>query len=159
MNENFRIILLREDNTRNERAAAWFHDKWKVPVEAYLESMEACQQVQDRVPQWYVVMDGDAIIAGMGVIENDFHERKDLSPNVCAVYVEEAYRGQGLARDLLQFVCEDMAALGYSRLYLLTSHTEFYERCGWEFFCYVKEDCGSTARMYRHVVSSVKTEL
>lgn len=158
MNENFRIVLLRADNTRNERAAAWFHDKWGVPVEAYLESMEDCQRIQDGVPQWYVVMDGDAIIAGMGVIENDFHERKDLAPNVCAVYVEEAYRGQGLARDLLRYVCEDMAALGYPQLYLLTSHTEFYEKCGWEFFCHVKEDCGSPARMYRHVISSVEKQ-
>ena len=35
-------------------------------------------------------------IGGMGVIENDFHDRKDLMPNVCAVYTEEAYRGRGI---------------------------------------------------------------
>lgn len=31
-------------------------------------------------------MDGDKIAGGMGVIENDFHDRKDLAPNVCAVW-------------------------------------------------------------------------
>ena len=30
----------------------------------------------------------------MGVIENDFHDRKDLTPNVCAVYTEEDCRCQ-----------------------------------------------------------------
>ncbi len=45
---------------------------------------------------------------GLGVIENDFHNRKDLTPNICAVYVEEKYRGQGIAGKMLNFVCEDM---------------------------------------------------
>lgn len=29
------------------------------------------------VPQWYLAMEGEWIIGGMGVIENDFHDRKD----------------------------------------------------------------------------------
>ena len=33
-------------------------------------------------PQWYLAINGSKIIGGLGVIENDFHERKDLSPNV-----------------------------------------------------------------------------
>ena len=44
----------------------------------------------------------------MGVIENDFHNRKDLSPNVCAVYTEEKYRAKGIAGKLLNIVVEDM---------------------------------------------------
>lgn len=32
-----------------------------------------------------------------GSIANDFHDRKDLTPNICAVYTEEAYRGRGIA--------------------------------------------------------------
>jgi len=59
--------------------------------------MEECLEKKGAVPQWYVVVQGDKIIAGLGVIENDFHDRKDLSPNVCAVYVEEAYRCRGIA--------------------------------------------------------------
>ena len=34
----------------------------------------------------------DKVIGGLGVIENDFHDRKDLTPNICAVYTEEEYR-------------------------------------------------------------------
>lgn len=32
-----------------------------------------------------------------GSIANDFHDRKDLTPNICVVYTEEAYRGRGIA--------------------------------------------------------------
>ena len=37
---------------------------------------------------WYLCMLNNQIIAGVGVIENDFHDRKDLTPNICAMYVE-----------------------------------------------------------------------
>ena len=42
------------------------------------------------ITQWYVIVDGQRnIIAGAGVIENDFHDRKDLTPDLCALFVEE----------------------------------------------------------------------
>ena len=55
-----------------------------------------------------MAVEEDRIIGGLGVIENDFHDRKDLSPNVCAVYTEENKRCQGIAGSLLDFVCDDM---------------------------------------------------
>lgn len=72
-----RFILFREEPRWLEQAAAWFHQKWGVPQEAYRESMLACQ---------------------------------------------------------------DMAAQGVPTLYLLTDHTGFYERYGWEYLCPVRGD-------------------
>ena len=97
------------------------------------------------------MLDGEKIIAGLGVIENDFHNRKDLSPNVCAVYVEPQYRSQGIAGKMLSFVCEDMKVKGIDTLYLLTDHTNFYERYGWDFLCMVQCDGESDlSRMYQY---------
>ena len=70
------------------QAAAWFHAKWGVPEQAYLDSMDDALRRAAPVPQWYLAMEGPRIIGGMGVIENDFHDRRDLTPNVCAVYTE-----------------------------------------------------------------------
>ena len=132
-----------------ESAAAWFSDKWAVPVEEYRASMQACcDHPETAVPQWYVAFAEDCIIAGAGVIDNDFHERRDLAPNVCAVFVEPAYREQGVARKLLDFVCRDMAKRGIRRLYLLTDHDRFYERLGWRFREMVRDDDGLLGRMY-----------
>lgn len=134
-----------------EKMARWFHEKWGVPLEAYMESMEDCLAKETGVPQWYVAVEDEEIIGGLGVIENDFHDRKDLSPNVCAVYVEEAHRCKGVAGQLLNCVCEDMREMGISPLYLLTDHTGFYERYGWEFYCMAQGDGEETmARMYIH---------
>ena len=113
--------------------------------------MEACLRGTSPVPQWYVVMDGERIAAGIGVIENDFHDRPDLTPNVCAVYVEEAYRCRGIAGQMLRFVCADMKNMGIDTLYLVTDHTSFYERYGWEFLCMVQDSAeGTPIRMYVH---------
>lgn len=142
---------IREHPELADLAAAWFHQKWGIPQEAYEESIRDCLTGTDAVPQWYAALEGGQIIGGLGVIENDFHNRKDLTPNVCAVYVEEAYRSNGIAGTLLHFVCEDMAGLGKDPLYLITDHTGFYERYGWKFLCMVQGDGDQdTTRMYIH---------
>ena len=139
---SYRYVTLREMPGIKDRAAGWFHTKWGVPEEAYLECME------DYLSG---AIDGDKIIGGMGAIENDFHDRKDLAPNVCAVYTEEEYRGQGVAGRLLELTVEDLRSKGISPVYLVTDHTGFYERYGWEFLTMVQGDGEpDMTRMYIH---------
>ena len=45
-------------------------------------------------------------------------------------------------------VCAEMAALGVDTLYLVTDHTFFYERYGWNYLCMVQGDDGLPTRMY-----------
>lgn len=148
---NDKVIRIREHPEWTGPACEWFHQKWGIPKTAYAESMEACVKQKSAVPQWYLVVEHGQIIAGAGVIENDFHDRKDLAPDVCALYVEEEYRCRGIAGDLLQFIRRDMMQMGTDTLYLITDHTSFYERYGWEFLCMVhSEDGPETMRMYRY---------
>ena len=147
---DYKFITLTEMPSVKDKAAEWFHSKWGIPKEAYLECMEANLN-GDTDYGWYLCLDGDKIIAGMGVIENDFHDRKDLTPNVCAVYTEEAYRCRGIAGRLLDIAVEDCRQKGISPVYLLTDHTGFYERYGWEFLCMVQGDGEpEMSRMYIH---------
>ena len=147
---HLQYVTIRERPELESRAADWFHAKWGVPREAYIECMDAC--LTGETPyDWYLCLDGDRIAAGLGVIENDFHDRKDLAPNVCAVYTEEPYRRRGIAGRLLDLAAEGMRAAGISPLYLVTDHTGFYERYGWVFLCTVQGDGEpEPARMYIH---------
>lgn len=148
---NYHIIRLTDRPELKEKAALWFHEKWGIPLEAYRESMEECLTKNTAVPQWYMAMDNGQIIGGLGVIANDFHNRKDLAPNVCAVYTEKERRGNGIAGALLHYVCADMKKNGIDTLYLVTDHTSFYERYGWEFLCMVQGDGEpELTRMYVH---------
>ena len=146
----YRYITLREETEIKEKAAEWFNSKWGVPKEAYLECMDEYLSGNTEYG-WYLCLDGEKIIAGMGVIENDFHDRKDLTPNVCAVYTDEEYRGKGIAGNLLNMVVADMKDKGITPIYLVTDHTGFYERYGWEFLCMVQGDGEEEmTRMYIH---------
>lgn len=100
---DYKYTNLAEIPSIKDKAAEWFHSKWGVPKEAYLECMDAFLNGETDYG-WYLCLDNNKIIAGMGVIENDFHDRKDLTPNVCAVYTEEKYRCQGIAGKLLNMV-------------------------------------------------------
>lgn len=142
------------------QAAAWFASKWEVPEEAYAESMAESVRNPDAVPQWFVVREGEApgapVIAGCGIVENDFHDRPDLAPNLCALYVEESYRGRHLARRLLDAARIEAGRLGRERLYLITDHDRFYEKCGWDFIGFAHEDEGGEVRLYG--VDAIKLE-
>ena len=141
---------LRDIAEMKDAAAQWFHDMWGVPKEAYLECMDAYLAAETEYG-WYVCLDGEKIVGGLGVIDNDFHDRKDLAPNVCAVYVIEEYRCRGIAGRLLDMVVEDQRAHGISPVYLLTDHVGFYERYGWEFFCEAQgEGEPEPSRLYIH---------
>ncbi|MBE5959685.1 MAG: GNAT family N-acetyltransferase [Lachnospiraceae bacterium] len=147
---NYKYFTLDQVPELKDEAAEWFQNKWGVPKEAYLECMDAFLNNETK-NGWYLCLDGDRIIAGMGVIDNDFHDRKDLSPNVCAVYTEDDYRCQGIAGTLLNLVVDDMKKRGVSPIYLITDHTGFYEKYGWEFYCMAQgDDEPEMTRLYIH---------
>ena len=146
----YRYITLREQPEIKDMAAEWFNSKWGVPKEAYLECMEEYLSGETEYG-WYLCHDGEKIVSGMGVIENDFHDRKDLFPNVCAVYTEEDYRCKGIAGELLNMVVADMKDKGITPIYLVTDHIGFYERYGWEFYCMAQGDGEEEmTRLYIH---------
>lgn len=148
--DELRYFSLREEPERKETAAEWFHSKWWVPAQSYLDCMN--QYINGETEYgWYLCVSGDKIVGGLGVIENDFHDRKDLAPNVCAVYTEEAYRCKGIAGKLLDLVVNDLKSKGITPVYLITDHDNFYERYGWEFLCMVQgEGEPHMTRMYIH---------
>ncbi|WP_029232888.1 GNAT family N-acetyltransferase [Butyrivibrio sp. VCB2006] len=146
----YTYLNLREKPEMKDMAANWFHEKWGVPTEAYLECMEDYLGGNTEYG-WYLCLDGDKIVGGLGVIENDFHDRKDLAPNVCAVYTEENFRCQGICGNLLNMAVDDMKSKGITPIYLVTDHTGFYERYGWEFFCMAQGDGEpEPTRLYIH---------
>ena len=148
--KKYRYITLMEKPMIKNLAAEWFHSKWGIPKEEYMEYMNAYLNKETEYG-WYLCLDGEKIVAGLGVIENDFHNRKDLAPNVCAVYTEEEYRRKGIAGNLLNMVVVDMKNKGITPIYLITDHTTFYERYGWEFLCMVQGDGEpEMSRMYIH---------
>ena len=66
----YRYVTLREKPELMPTAAEWFHSKWGVPTQAYLECMEAYLG-GDTELGWFLCLEGSRIVGGLGVIEND----------------------------------------------------------------------------------------
>ncbi len=147
--ENIHIKKVSDNSDLKEEAAQWFSRKWSVDKELYRQSLDLSIKKKDKVPQWYLLLnENDEIIGGAGVIDNDFHKRKDLTPNICALYVEENYRGRNISKDLLAYIKEDLGNLGYQEVYLITDHIGFYEKYNWEFLDMVEDLDGQITRIY-----------
>ena len=143
-------ITLRDNPSLKDIAAEWFHNKWGISKDAYMQCMESYLKKETEYG-WYLCMDKDKIIAGVGVIDNDFHDRKDLYPNICALYVEEEYRLKGIAGQLLNMTINDLKSKDISPIYLVTDHIGFYEKYGWQLYCMVKSDGeADLSRLYIH---------
>ena len=70
-------------------------------------------QKSAAVPQWYVTLGGQGeILAGAGVIENDFTTGRIFPLIYCALFVEAPCRCQGVAGMLLDFIRKDLGKLG-----------------------------------------------
>ena len=145
---NYIYITLRDAPQLMQKSAEWFSSKWGVPTSAYIECMQAYLNGQTEFG-WYLCLCNDRIVGGLGVIQNDFHNRKDLAPNICAVYTEIDHRGRGIAGNLLNMAVTDLKSKGITPVYLVTDHIGFYEKYGWEFLFMVDANDGPS-RLYVH---------
>ncbi|MBQ3179343.1 MAG: GNAT family N-acetyltransferase [Clostridia bacterium] len=143
-----RIVSINDCPAMLEDAVQWFSARWHIPAEAYRDSMTEGLRADAGIPKWYLAMEGDRIAGGCGIIANDFHDRPDLTPNLCALWVEEEFRCRGIAGELLARAVSEVCRMGYEKLYLVTDHTSFYERYGWTFLTMVNGDDGRPARLY-----------
>lgn len=135
---SYKIINLSDYPQYTDKAAKWFHNKWGIPQQEYKSSIINSFNNTSGISSWYICISDDEIIAGIGVIENDFHNRIDLTPNLCALYVEENFRLNGISSNLVKYVCNDLKSKGIKSVYLVTDIDNFYEKLGFKFYTMVK---------------------
>jgi len=145
------LISVREHPEMQEEFIAWFQGKWASEESrmVYDDCIRSCLTAENPLPQWYVLADDGRIIAGAGLITNDFISRMDLYPWLCALYVEPEYRGRALGAALMQRCREDAAKAGFSNLYLCTDHIGYYEKYGFEYIAEGYHPWGESSRIYR----------
>ena len=143
------ILSVREYPGYADYAIDWFASKWSIDRKEYEASVSDCIYKNESLPRWYIMLNENAeIIGGCGLIQNDFVDRVDLFPYLCALFVEKQYRGNALGAKLLQHARMDGAKLGFDKLYLCTDHTSYYEKYGWHYIATGNHPWGSTSRIY-----------
>ena len=145
------VINIRKQPEYAEQAIAYFAKRWgnqKIYEDCIVNSLTT----KSTLPVWYLLMDGEQIVGGVGLITNDFISRMDLWPWLCALYIEEEYRGQNLAKLLIDELKKDTLELGFQSLYLVTDHVGYYEKFGFEYIADGYNPWGDVLRIYEFKV-------
>ncbi|RKS87384.1 acetyltransferase (GNAT) family protein [Orbus hercynius] len=126
------IISIRQQPQWAKRAIDYFQKQWASAesMMVYEDAINRAIDANNPLPQWYILLNDNHIIGCAGLIPNDFISRCELYPWLCALYIDEAYRGQGLGKRLVNHVIRQTQLLGFNQLHLCTDLTGYYEKLG-----------------------------
>lgn len=146
------IISLKDSPEYLDEAISYLQQTWgsEETNNLYADCLTHTIQSNQPLPQWYLLKEQEKIIGCAGLIPNDFISRMDLMPWLCALYIEEDYRGRHLSQLLVDYVKEDAKALGFSNLYLCTDHIGLYEKQGFQYIGDGYQLSGESIQIYQY---------
>lgn len=145
-----RIISIRKHPEYKDQAIAYFQKSWKgVDPIIYEQAISFSVGALDFLPQWYLLLKENTIIGCAGLITNDFISRGDLYPWLCALFIDENYRGKAYAILLMEKVKEDTRSFGFKNLYLCTSLENYYEKYDFKYIGDGRHPWGEDSKIYQ----------
>ena len=150
------IINIRQHPQWLDAAADYFASRWNIDRQLYYESIGDSLTTENPVPRWYLLLREEEIIGGFGLIENDFMVGTDLSPWLCALYIEPDERGQKLGASLLDHGVYEAEILGFTKVYLNTDHIGYFEKYFWSYIGDFPHQSGVDARVYEYEIDELE---
>ncbi len=149
-----KVISVREKPENVFEFIKYFQNKWasEESMAVYEDCIKNCIASKSPLPNWYLLKNDNEIIGCVGLITNDFISRMDLYPWLCALFVEEKYRGNNYGKLLIERCVEDTKKMGFEALYLATDHIGYYEHFGFEYLAEGFHPWGESSRIYKRVL-------
>lgn len=106
------------------------------------------------LPRIYAVFDADENMVGYYVLSEKevIAHTPDITPWLGIILVFDGYRGKSYSPEIIEHACQSARDMGYSELYLITEHNNFYERFGFEFICNEHYLSGEPTKLYRRLL-------
>ncbi len=88
---------------------------------------------QEGIPSIFVAINESEFCGSAALVEQDMDSHPEMGPWLTAVFVKEAWRGQGIARSLVQYGEREAKNAALPELYLYTEFaSELYASLGWK---------------------------
>lgn len=143
------IISIRKNPEYRDQAISYFQQNWPgVMPEIYNDAISHSIDARHSLPQWYLLKAGTEIIGCAGLVTNDFISRGDLYPWICAVFIDQQYRGNAYSSLLIEKAKSDAKQAGFGYVYLSTEHVGLYEKYGFKYIGKGYHPWGTASRIY-----------
>lgn len=105
---------------------------------------------ENDIPQTYIALYKTKLVGIFSLWRNDLCSRQDLFPWMAGLYVNENYRNCGIGMYLQNNAISITKKLGYTKLYLITEHDNYYEKNNWIFLEEAPLGNGNFTKIYFH---------
>lgn len=115
-------ICSKEWGTNNDK------DQIKLRVDKKIE--EILSKKNDKLISALGLIDKNCLIGFISLLRIDGKEKIDLTPWYGTMYVKEKFRNNGYSKILNGAILNEAKRMGYSKVYLKTTLTDYYEKFG-----------------------------
>ncbi len=84
----------------------------------------------------FVAMINGCIVGMATIMKSDYYPLPEIYPWISSLFVSEAYRGNRISEQLIDFANRYAKSIGFNKTYIPTGHIGLYEKYG---YCYVKD--------------------
>lgn len=120
-------VLRKNDSHWLAAATEIYNADWKAAK--YLAS----KMIGDEFDDWegiVVAECNDRIIGFCSFVSKDIVDLT-YSPYIAIVYVEPAFRGNGISKELVKIAEKQLINEGFQSIYIVTQHVDLYEKWGY----------------------------
>lgn len=124
-----RIDYLANHPQHCQQVVDWVWENWDQHLDYKYEDTRDeffSSAVTDKLPLTCIALDDDKPIGMIALIEVDYIDRPNLGPWVTDIFIEPAYRNQGIGARLFDKIYDVAYKLGYKKVYLWTEHPQRY---------------------------------
>ncbi|ULL16131.1 GNAT family N-acetyltransferase [Paenibacillus sp. H1-7] len=146
----FVIKSITECPQRKRELTEFVIEKWPQVKKVVLPTIEESVTSAGVFPFTFLLLKNEKIIGFYQLIEQEFVTRKDISPWIAPLFIDENERGQALGAFLLAHARKIAGQLNYDKVYLATDHIRYYEKYGFREIGLDMFEWGRPTKLYEH---------
>lgn len=129
------ILNIRNYPERLEEAIQYIWGQWgsESNQKFYRDCIIQSCETESDLPRFYLAIEDNKIIGSYALLRSDLNSRQDLCPWFACLYVNSDSRGRKIGEWLQNHAINETKEKGYSKLFLCTDLTEYYERNKWRY--------------------------